>query len=466
MLPSVVTPTSTCGKCCLVAAFSPTVVRLTWLYSFGDEDLTETILHYIHKTDLNNVPYTKYVPHDPTVGRLKDIKPQFTLVFFSVGYRIEMDIQFETIRGAATTVLGNVPAQPLEWNRPTASPPRVFRFNKMVDAEVIVPCPDLKLDWQITVESDLGANKIHEKFRTLATELRFTPVLAGTLTFPTVNVSRSALLKAHIDGIAMKMYRTFESVDAPYHIQVATYYDWNAAPLPRYLARPDIMEYEYGTEQCSNCPVPNKSCAVSLYGSYWDDQIHNLNPASMDFSAELMKLFYDREICESHGLTVAGELATHDLLREVACLLDITTKAVTELESLRPSLDLEEKDDENVKNVENDDLLVDFSAPATTQAASVPNDVPAQTGVHSKFIPKFNYGNVHTSKPGRTLFDWKDTTIPDTNAAPAQGQTDAKSPIEPSAAAAEESLMDFSPETRSETHSECLLDFDAQPDAN
>lgn len=34
----------------------------------------------------------------------------------------------------------------------------------------------------------------------------------------------------------MKVYRTSKSVDAPYHIQVATYYDWNAAPLPRYLA--------------------------------------------------------------------------------------------------------------------------------------------------------------------------------------------------------------------------------------
>lgn len=81
-------------------------------------------------------------------------------------------------------------AQPLQWNRPTASPPRVFRFNNMVDAEVIVPCPDLKLDWQIIVESDLGPNKIHDKFRTLATELRFAPVLDGSLTFPTVNVSR------------------------------------------------------------------------------------------------------------------------------------------------------------------------------------------------------------------------------------------------------------------------------------
>lgn len=48
----------------------------------------------------------------------------------------------------------------------------------------------------------------------------------------------------------------------------------------------------------------------------------NTNAASMNFSAELMKLFCDREIFESHGQTAPGELATRGLLREVAFLLD------------------------------------------------------------------------------------------------------------------------------------------------
>ncbi|CAN8099523.1 unnamed protein product [Discula destructiva] len=296
---------------------------------FGNEELTRTILQHVYDTDDSETPECRqFVPLDATVERLEDVKPHFCLVFFSAGLRIEMDIHFETSRNQMTQTVASFK------NKPTASTPRVFRFNKTVDAEIVVACPEKKVDWQISVESDLGADSVHDKFRTLATELRFEDVEEGVLTFPVFKVSRAALLAAEVDGVACKVYHTFECLNAPYHVEIATYYDWNATPLSAHLGNPRQTIYEISTSGSKGCATPNKSCAVSLYGDDWDYKMSEMNPASATFSKELVELFYDRDLLATHGNAAVGELSAGQLIREVALLLDITSQAVVKLDGL------------------------------------------------------------------------------------------------------------------------------------
>lgn len=361
-----------------------------------------------------------------------------------------MDVQFEPIAVAATASIIHSRSLPSAWNRPTAAPPRIFRTGKHIDAAVVVPCPDLKVDFQLSVEADLSPNKIHDRFRTLAKELRFDNVEAGTSTFPILHVSRASLLKAGINGIAMKVYRTFEVIDAPFKVQVATYYDWVNTPLHQYLAYTNITEYDFGTEQGCNCPLPTATCAVSLFGSDWDNKIRHLNPASMDFSDELMKLFYQKEMLEQHGEQVAGEMAMADLLRQVDYLANVTSRSVVELE-------IESASKETV-----DELLSKFPLTKTGHAADNLNKIPAvRNSVHSSFVPLYNYGPP-VSVPDPTQATPRSLVIPvqdptqakdKTATGPsaiaiggqADGQADDESPIEPTATETG-SLMNFGPD--------------------
>lgn len=302
-------------------------------YSFGGESLARTILQHIQANDDAADPeHKRFVPLDATMEFLRNVKPKFSLVFFSAGFRVEMDIHFES---AATRTSATNRVLPSNKNVPTASNLRVFRFNKTVDAEVVVACPDMKVDWQISVESDLSTDKIHDKFRELATHLCFEPVEQETVTFPVFTVSRDALLRAHIDGVACKVYRTFECVSTPYLAEIATYYDWNDSPLAANLARnPAKTEYEFSISHSRNCPIPYKSCAVSLYGDEWDNKVKEMNPTSVTYTDDLIDLFYNEGLVRDYGSRFAGEMSAAQLLHEVEFLLDMTTQAATELESL------------------------------------------------------------------------------------------------------------------------------------
>lgn len=386
-------------------------------YSFGGENLTQTILQHIYETDDPELSdFKRYVARDATVDRLEDVKPQFCLIFFSAGFRIEMDIHFEMMRRPATTSTSR--SLPTIMNKPTASSPRVFRYNKTVDAEVVVACPDMKIDWQISVESDLSADKVHDKYRELATSLRFDPVPEGTLTFPVGTVSRQALLRANIDGAACKVYRTVECVNAPYLVEIAAYYDWNSTPLAKALTNPGRDNYTFDTAG-QRSPAPSKSCAVALYDEDWDAKMRNTNPTSGPFAEELIDIFYNRDQLAGCGSQIAGELSAGQLLREVEFLLDITTQAATELESL-------ENDTQHSNNP--------ASVPAgdATQAVSGP-EVPTQEATEAESLLDFGAQPEDTE----SLLDFNDHQ------------------------AEVESLIDV----RSHAETESLLDFSAQPDA-
>lgn len=303
-------------------AIIPAVFQLTFANSFGGENLTKTILQHTYKTDNPEEPAARrFVALDATIDLLRDVKPRFCLVFFSGNFRIEMGIHVEPAKSTyASTGRG---AKRL--NLPTASSPRIFRFNKTVDAEVVVACPDMKVDWQLSVDSDLSADKIHEQFRVLAKELRFDPVPEDGYTFPVAHASRISLKKANIDSVACKAIWTFECVTAPCYTDFTEYYDWDAYPLSKYMNQnPQVTQYAFSATG-RNCPIPNKSCAVSLYGDDWDEKMREISPASGKFAEQLINLF-------GHGID--GEQYIGSLLQEIEFLLDITTQAIAETESL------------------------------------------------------------------------------------------------------------------------------------
>lgn len=224
---------------------------------------------------------------------------------------------------AATVMSSTAPRRATSSNLPTASSLRVFRFNKTVDAEIAVACPDMKVDWKLAVESDRSADKVHDKFRDLAKDLRFGPVSDNGQTFPIARASRAALRNANIDSVACKATWTFECVEAPFRIDLTEYYDWDADPLSKHIENnPQMTHYDFSVTG-RKCPVPNKSCAVSLYGDDWDEKLRDLSPASGRFAEQLIDLF---------GQGLEGEQYVGSLLREIRFLLKVTSEAVTEAE--------------------------------------------------------------------------------------------------------------------------------------
>lgn len=287
--------------------------------SFGDDKLTKLILHHTYKTDNPEEPdLRRFVALDATIDRLSDVKPRFSLVFFSGNFRIEMDIHMESTR-----IMSSQRAK--RMNLPTASSPRVFRFNKTVNAEIVVACPDMRVDWQLSVDSDVSADQVHNKFRDLAKELRFDAVPENGQTFPIAHASRASLRHANIDSVACKAIWTFECVKAPLRIDFTEYYDWHAHPVSKFMEQdPHVTEFHFSTTG-RNCPVPNKLCAVSIYGDDWDERLRNLSPASGKFAQQIIDLF-------GHG--VDGERYVDSLLQEIEFLLGITSQAAAEAESL------------------------------------------------------------------------------------------------------------------------------------
>lgn len=440
---------------------------LTWVHSFGGENLTQAILEHIYSTYSENDHHnSKFVALDATVDRLEDIKPEFTLVFFSKGLRIEMDINFETVRTktAPIAITKGSRSQAAFENKPTASPPRVFRFNKMVDAEVIVACPDMKVDWQMSIESDLSAEKIHDKFRKLAAELRFEAVPEGTLTFPTFTVSSQALQAAGISSVACKVYSTFECVQSPFLVQVAAYYDWHKHLLFDPNTFP-VDPLRFDTSGSPVCPAPNKSCAVSLFGLDWDDKMKDLDPDSKTFASDLVDVFNQDIYMPAANDLTPGVESTGKLVREVEYLLDVTTQAATELASL--------DNDTQGSLPEEDGMQVPDEAP--TEAFSAmglargPDEGQTnQLGIVS--APLFDYSRDSQSQFGpESLLDfdaqpearpeaYTEVEQAEVAQAPAEqvqvGQTQVgQAQVEED----EECLMDFSDDS--------LLDFAAQPDA-
>lgn len=183
----------------------------------------------------------------------------------------------------------------------------------------------MKVDWQLSVDSDLSADKVHERFRILAKELHFDPVPEDGLTFPVAHASCTSLRKANIDSAAGKATWTLECLKAPCRIDFTEYYDWDAHPVSNHMDKnPHVDLYSFSIIG-RNCPIPNKSCAVSLYGEDWDEKMRTMNPASGRFADELINLF---------GCGVDGEQYIKSMLQEIEFLLNITTQAVAETESL------------------------------------------------------------------------------------------------------------------------------------
>lgn len=264
-----------------------------------------------------------------------------------------MDIHVEPVKNFSST--GSRRANRL--NLPTASSPRIFRFNKTVDAEIAVACPDMKVDWQLSVDSDLSADKVHNKYRDLARELCFDPVPDNGQTFPVAHASRVSLRNANIDSVACKAIWTFECVMAPCRIDFMEYYDWDAYPLSNFMEKnPHIAQFDFSTTG-RNCPIPNKSCAVSLYGDDWDEKMRNLSPASGKFADQIIDIF-------GHGLD--GEQYVDSLLREIEFLLRITSQAAAEAESLcgptHPTVKIVPVDDTASRRAKEANSLIDFAA--------------------------------------------------------------------------------------------------------
>lgn len=245
----------------------------------------------------------KFIADDYSLESLREVKPKYCLVFFSGNHRIEIDVQEDQA--------GIYP--------PTASAPRVYKlFKKSLVAEVAVACPDKKFDWHLSVESDIGADMVAEKFRMLARALVFVRGPKGHFEFPITRVPRAALRDAHIDNVACKVYWKFGCGKSPYSVEVAVYHDWETSPLRNVLQKPIPQAASSVTFDTTgvDSPRPVKSCAMALYRYDWDDKMRDINPTSRKFTNEFADLFSDQ------GDLLSG---IRQLLEEVDYLLNTAT---------------------------------------------------------------------------------------------------------------------------------------------
>lgn len=266
----------------------------------GNEKLTEKILDNIYETWDAIDPI--YIPEDPLVDTLRAVRRQYCLVFFSGNYRIEMDVQYHT----------NDASIPL-----TAGYPRVFHsFGKALQTEVVVACPDKKFDWQLCVESDIGAKEVAAEFIRLQRVVRFGPVPEKGFDFPIAQVPRQLLRDAKIDNVACKVYLTFSCASVPFNFEVAVYHDWLHIPEYAKEHRPRAPNTSFDTTGRGS-PPPVKSCAVSFYGMSWDGALRELNVASRGFPMKFADVF------SLYGVELEDSIAC--MMKEVDRLVDIAT---------------------------------------------------------------------------------------------------------------------------------------------
>lgn len=271
------------------------------LTRFGDEELTTRILENIYRKQADDPVTPRFIAEDHEIEELRDVRPKYCLVFLSGNRRVEVDVQCEH----------DGP------HRFTASAPRVYKsFNKSLVAEIAVACPDKKLDWHVSVESDVGADMVDQSFRNLAKAVVFGVVPVNHFDFPVFHVPRAALCAANVDNVACKVYWTFGCTKGPYCVEVAVNHDWKDQPLSkRTRGQKAPVGYTFDASGCM-APLPFKSCLMSLYGVEWDDKMCGTNPASGQFEEKFADLF-------SHEDDLVSGVG--QLLEEVDYLLDIAT---------------------------------------------------------------------------------------------------------------------------------------------
>lgn len=238
---------------------------------------------------------------DHSIDELRDVKPKYCLIFFSGNRRLEIDVQYEH-------------DGPYNF---TASAPRVYKsFNKSLVADIAVACPDEKFDWHLSVESDVGADRVDSSFRNLAKALQFGVTPINHFDFPVIKAPRSALLDANIDNMVCKVYWTFTYVYRPYCVEVAVTHDWKNSPLSTNIrdhTKPAIFNFDTADGRVG----PIKSCLMSLYGFEWEDKMHGIDPTSGQFEKRFSDLFSYRGDAETGASQLLEEI---EYLQEIATI--------------------------------------------------------------------------------------------------------------------------------------------------
>lgn len=229
------------------------------------------------------------------------------MMFFSGSYRIEIDVQYAPNNRSIV---------------PTAAYPRVFQsYDKALQTEVVVACPDKKFDWRLSVESDIGPKEIPAAFIKLQRAIKFEQVPEEGSEFPRASVPMTVLTEAKIDSAACKVYSLFSCAILPFNIEVGVYHDWRRTP--KHAPDPRKPNIYFSTLGCGS-PLPVKSCTLSFYGMAWDEALRELNVTSQGFPRKFVDIF------SVYGCGLEDSIT--GLLKEVNRLLDIVSTEAGGLE--------------------------------------------------------------------------------------------------------------------------------------
>ncbi|POS80404.1 hypothetical protein DHEL01_v201214 [Diaporthe helianthi] len=245
-------------------------------HRLGDQSWAARMLETIYKTeDLDNPAVAEFYVTDASEVSIRETKPKFTLVLFAKDIKVEVDIVYDP---------------KYEMNPQTGSV-RAFSFKRDKVAEVAVSCPNRMFDWHLSVEAEIPRNQIPEELlQFIHHGLKLRPPVSKKTgikdDFVFTLVNNYFLRAASIDNIACKVFWNFQTIEAPYYLEVAVYHEWVG-----------------GFSETSNwwilntvdVPQPIKSCGVSVYGHEWDHKMRQINKPGLgrqaDFANGFPKLF-------------------------------------------------------------------------------------------------------------------------------------------------------------------------------
>ncbi|KAI7787059.1 hypothetical protein LA080_001151 [Diaporthe eres] len=276
-------------------------------HKLGNECWAARMLDIIYGTeDLDNPTTAEFLPADPTALSLRDIKPKFTLVLFAKDLKIEVDVMYDA------------KYRP----RPETGSVRAFSFNRDKVAEVAVSCPNRKFDWHLSVEAESPKSRIPaEVFDFIARGLEFKrPIPTDSEInddFPFTEVNAYLLRAASIDNVACKVFRTFQTANTPYCLEVSVYHEWGAG-----FFQETNPIYPWKALNTAAVPRPIKSCGISLYGQDWDHKIRDINKPGGGRQADFANGFPDLFVNEDSSSSI------EQFLQEMQRLHDFTELAM------------------------------------------------------------------------------------------------------------------------------------------
>ncbi|EJT81291.1 hypothetical protein, variant [Gaeumannomyces tritici R3-111a-1] len=187
---------------------------------------------------------TIFSPADNRIDALDKVPTETSIVVFTNDWRLEMKYQKFTTRTGGQ--------EQFQLVQPT-----VFRReHKNKEKAIISVNPDGSYDWSLEILVEEGLEAMADFFRNMHRHVKLQKAPDGSLV---PRLSPQVVQGAKVTGITTKSARTYLLGDAsaPYHVELATYKDWNLV-----------------TGACIW-----QSCAMSLYAVDWVDVLDKRNIA-------------------------------------------------------------------------------------------------------------------------------------------------------------------------------------------